>query len=130
MDTSPRDADIIPHANSKANGQAIGISHANGHANGIPRANDRTNGFLFPEPDEESKDQVLDVVPGVDAELVRKHGDTYRRGDVRIHFGDALDQYKKWPSPVAIVADGPYGVSGFPGAPRRRRGSPTGMNLM
>ena len=43
----------------------------------------------------------------------------YLRGDIAIHFDRAENLYAKWPSPVCIVADGPYGVSGFPGDERR-----------
>ena len=39
----------------------------------------------------------------------------YRRGRVTVHYGKAEDCYAKWPAPVCIIADGPYGVSGFPG---------------
>lgn len=31
---------------------------------------------------------------------------------------DALECYSKWPSPTAIIVDGPYGVGGFPGDPK------------
>jgi site-specific DNA-methyltransferase (adenine-specific) len=36
---------------------------------------------------------------------------------VTIHFGRAEDWYASWPSPVCILADGPYGLGGFPGDP-------------
>ena len=36
-------------------------------------------------------------------------------GQASIHFGRAEDHYALWPAPVCIVADGPYGVDGFPG---------------
>jgi site-specific DNA-methyltransferase (adenine-specific) len=32
-----------------------------------------------------------------------------------LHFDRAEHLYEHWPSPVCIIADGPYGVSGFPG---------------
>lgn len=32
-----------------------------------------------------------------------------------IHFLPAEDLYASWPQPTCIIADGPYGVSGFPG---------------
>ena len=35
--------------------------------------------------------------------------------DVRIEQADAMERYGSWPTPTAIVVDGPYGVSGFPG---------------
>lgn len=36
---------------------------------------------------------------------------------VSIECADALTRYEGWPSPTAIVVDGPYGVAGFPGDP-------------
>ena len=38
-----------------------------------------------------------------------------RYGDSTIHFGPAEALYGGWPAPTCIVADGPYGLSGFPG---------------
>lgn len=35
--------------------------------------------------------------------------------DVSIFHGDSLQLYSNWPSPTAIVSDGPYGIAGFPG---------------
>jgi hypothetical protein len=40
---------------------------------------------------------------------------TVRRENAMIYFGPAENQYATWPSPICIIADGPYGVSGFPG---------------
>ena len=42
-------------------------------------------------------------------------GDTFTRGPVQIHFDHAEDLYASWQSPVCIISDGPYGVSGYPG---------------
>ena len=39
------------------------------------------------------------------------------RGRAQVQVGNAIDFYAAWPSPTAIVADGPYGVSGFRGDP-------------
>lgn len=36
---------------------------------------------------------------------------------VTIEHADAIARYARWPSPTAIIADGPYGVRGFPGDP-------------
>jgi site-specific DNA-methyltransferase (adenine-specific) len=44
-------------------------------------------------------------------------GDKSKRGNVTIHFAKAEDLYARWPEPVAIVSDGPYGIGGFPGDP-------------
>lgn len=35
-----------------------------------------------------------------------------------LYPGDALDAYRTWPAPAAIISDGAYGVGGFPGDPR------------
>ena len=32
-----------------------------------------------------------------------------------LHRGDALDVYRSWPKPTAIISDGAYGVRGFHG---------------
>lgn len=42
-------------------------------------------------------------------------GEIYRRGQVNIHFQSAEELYHSWPSPICIISDGPYGLSGFPG---------------
>lgn len=42
-------------------------------------------------------------------------GESYRQGGVEIHFGPAEDLYTRWPAPVCLIADGPYGLNGFPG---------------
>ncbi len=42
-------------------------------------------------------------------------GQAYVRGQASIYFGPAEDRYADWPVPTCIVADGPYGVDGFPG---------------
>jgi hypothetical protein len=44
-------------------------------------------------------------------------GDRHRRGKVTLHFDRAENLYDRWKSPICIVADGPYGVGGFPGDP-------------
>lgn len=36
--------------------------------------------------------------------------------------GDALKLYDTWEPPIAIISDGPYGVSGFPGDPPTHEG--------
>jgi site-specific DNA-methyltransferase (adenine-specific) len=42
-------------------------------------------------------------------------GDCYTRDLVSIHFNSAEKLYARWPMPVCIISDGPYGVTGFPG---------------
>lgn len=42
---------------------------------------------------------------------------SYVRGGARLEFGDALKLCESWPSPTVIIADGPYGLSSFPGDP-------------
>lgn len=41
--------------------------------------------------------------------------ETYRCGDVTIRLAPAESLYAGWPSPVCIMSDGPYGLSGYPG---------------
>ena len=45
-------------------------------------------------------------------------------GGGAVFFGDALGAYPEWPSPVVIVSDGPYGVSGYDGDPPTVEGLP------
>ena len=40
---------------------------------------------------------------------------SHTRGAATIHLGRAEHHYASWPTPTCIIADGPYGVSGFPG---------------
>ena len=42
-------------------------------------------------------------------------GDSFTRADSTIHFQRVEELYNAWARPTCIVADGPYGVSGFPG---------------
>lgn len=44
-----------------------------------------------------------------------------KSGGATVTLGDALELYHEWPAPVAIVVDGPYGVSGYPGDPPDHR---------
>ena len=43
------------------------------------------------------------------------YGASYRLEQIAIHFQKAEELYRTWPTPICIVADGPYGLSGFPG---------------
>jgi len=43
--------------------------------------------------------------------------ETFRRGDVRIQLGDSEQLCRRWPKPIAIIVDGPYGLGSFPGDP-------------
>lgn len=45
---------------------------------------------------------------------VRRQPSVTREG-ATVFLGDVLGMYADWPSPVVIVSDGAYGVSGFPG---------------
>ena len=38
-------------------------------------------------------------------------------GSASLALGDAMIHYRHWPHPIAIVADGPYGLAKFPGDP-------------
>jgi site-specific DNA-methyltransferase (adenine-specific) len=57
----------------------------------------------------------LDRLRRLDEELARTQRDHFTRDGVTICHGDAMDRYASWPSPVCIVSDGPYGVSGYEG---------------
>jgi hypothetical protein len=41
----------------------------------------------------------------------------YSRGGVTLYWGDTLHVSKRWPTPVVIIVDGPYGLGSFPGDP-------------
>lgn len=41
----------------------------------------------------------------------------YHRGGASLYCGDFLNASPDWPAPTAIIADGPYGVAGYPGDP-------------
>jgi hypothetical protein len=73
--------------------------------------------LLFDDPPEEMPGPDLDLIPQLDGSLVASHKESYERDGVSIVHADAATQYDRWPSPVAIISDGPYGVSGFPGDP-------------
>lgn len=42
-------------------------------------------------------------------------GEQFTKCRATIHFEPAENLYQRWPAPTAIIADGPYGLSGFPG---------------
>lgn len=44
-----------------------------------------------------------------------QYGERSRRDNATIYFQKAEELYAEWPTPTCIVADGPYGLSGFPG---------------
>lgn len=46
-----------------------------------------------------------------------KPGESFARDCVTIHFERAENLYDRWPTPVCITSDGPYGIRGFPGDP-------------
>lgn len=45
-------------------------------------------------------------------------GQTFSRGSATIELGDFLEVSSRWPAPTVIIADGPYGIGGFPGDPQ------------
>jgi hypothetical protein len=49
------------------------------------------------------------------ARLQVQPGDHLTRHGSTIHYQPAEELYVSWPRPTCIIADGPYGVSGFPG---------------
>lgn len=55
--------------------------------------------------------------PAVVPEEVFRPGGVFEVEGVSIHNGPAEECYDRWPNPVCIVVDGPYGVGGFPGDP-------------
>jgi hypothetical protein len=42
----------------------------------------------------------------------------------KVCFGDALNHYEQWPTPICIVSDGGYGVLGFEGDTSGHSGLP------
>ncbi len=46
----------------------------------------------------------------------------YRRDGANLYRGDFLETSKDWPAPTVIIADGPYGVAGYPGDPVSHKG--------
>lgn len=54
------------------------------------------------------------VVGATDVEM---QGSAYRREEVEIRFDRSEHLYDRWPSPICIISDGPYGLGGFPGDP-------------
>ena len=53
---------------------------------------------------------------GPAAKSPRRHrAEAFQRAESTIHFQPAETLYDQWPAPVCIIADGPYGLSGFPG---------------
>ncbi len=40
------------------------------------------------------------------------------QSSISLWHGDALNCYQNWPTPTAIIVDGPYGVGGFSGDPK------------
>jgi hypothetical protein len=49
------------------------------------------------------------------ASLKPRPGERFSLGSATICFDRAENWYSKWPKPVCIISDGPYGVNGFPG---------------
>jgi site-specific DNA-methyltransferase (adenine-specific) len=73
-------------------------------------------GYLFDLPAAPAaRRKKIKTPPGEAARLAT--GESFTRGRVTIHFDRAESLYPEWPTPVCIIADGPYGVGGFPGDP-------------
>ncbi len=49
-------------------------------------------------------------------------GDSFRRKTSTIHHCAVENLYSKWPSPICIISDGPYGLNGFLGDLRTSNG--------
>lgn len=77
------------------------------------------NGRLFPAPPGLGGPPRAGVAPPLpilpEGQFEPRVGDFHRQGGVEIHFGPAETLYADWPAPVCLIADGPYGLSGFPG---------------
>jgi len=43
--------------------------------------------------------------------------EVFNRGHISIFHGNVFDFYDQWATPIVIISDGPYGISGFPGDP-------------
>ena len=68
------------------------------------------------------RDAIAQSEPGVvgvrtegEPHAALTEGNQFSRNGVSIHFQKAESLYGTWPTPTCIVADGPYGLSGFPG---------------
>ena len=65
--------------------------------------------------------QVKSLTPHLFLDRFRGNGDqptlgeAFRRDEVAVYFDRAEHLYDQWPRPTCIIADGPYGISGFPG---------------
>ncbi len=64
---------------------------------------------MRPQPESPGLKQPLGLPSSTNRE------DVFSRDLSTIHFGYAEELYHRWPAPVCIVADGPYGLNGFPG---------------
>lgn len=49
--------------------------------------------------------------------MIATHERRVVRNGASIELGDFLDVSHDWPSPTAIISDGPYGIASFPGDP-------------
>ncbi len=61
------------------------------------------------------RDGILLRSAGFDAD--REEPSFYSRLGATLQLGDFLEVSPDWPSPTAIIADGPYGLGAFPGDP-------------
>lgn len=58
--------------------------------------------------------EIQPAQPRAERHAIRR-GDSVSHCGATIHYQAAEQLYARWPQPTCIVADGPYGVSGFPG---------------
>ena len=56
-------------------------------------------------------------LPIGNADELASSDDVISRDGVFIFRGDVMNYYERWPSPITIVVDGPYGLGSFPGDP-------------
>ncbi len=95
-------------------GRAKGIMHSM-----IKQVSAQNQGFLFVPggnsvcPSDNGSE--FDKASQTDVIHVREHSSRLENGQVNIELGDSLELCRHWPSPVAIICDGPYGLSSFEG---------------
>ncbi|HRJ41862.1 MAG: hypothetical protein KJZ86_26105 [Caldilineaceae bacterium] len=73
--------------------------------------------FDFSDSDKEQTSSATFSRIHIDQKLCQAHPTHYARDGVHILYGDSQILCTDWPSPVTIISDGPYGVSGFSGDP-------------
>ena len=102
------------HSEGLAKGRAIVYNAVEARGESRLRAPLYVQGSIFEEMHRASESAVKTEVE-FDGSLAATYPLSYCKGATEIHLGDALELCSEWEPPVAIVSDGPYGVSGFDG---------------